>query len=94
MLALSVILFFLLILQGHLICAGNKNKIGMLSMYLHLSTKKQFSTINKPELLAITGLSPSDDIGRLSFLESLLVDVPPTSKESSKLEAEGMDERP
>jgi len=42
--------------------------------------------------LAITGLSPSEDVGRLSFLESL--DVPPTSKESSKLEAEGMDERP
>lgn len=49
---------------------------------------------SKPELLAITGLSPNDDVGRLSFLENLLADVPPTSKESSKLETEGMDERP
>ena len=92
MLALSAILFFLLILQGHL-CARNKSKINKLSIF-YPSTKKQFSTINKPELLAITGLSPNEDVGRLSFLESLLVDVPPTSKESSKLETEGMDDRP
>ena len=50
--------------------------------------------MNKPELLAITGLSPNEDVARLSFLESLLADVPPTSKESSKLETEGMDEMP
>ena len=50
--------------------------------------------MDKPELFAITGLSPNEDVGRLSFLGSLLVDVAPTSKESSKLETDGMDERP
>ena len=48
-------------------------------------------TIAIPELLAIVGLSPREDVGRFSFLDNL--DAPPTSKESSKLEADGMVER-
>ena len=45
-----------------------------------------------PELFAITGLSISEDVGRVSLLDSLA--VLPTSNESSKLEEEGMVERP
>ena len=45
-----------------------------------------------PELFAITGLSPSEDVGRVSLLDSLV--ALPTSNESSKLEEEGMVERP
>lgn len=79
----------------HLLEFGEKESLQSVKKYTCNACKQKIEAAAKgtvPELLAITGLSPRTDVGRVSFLDGL--DIPPTSKESSKLEADGMDDRP